>query len=554
MNVTTIPSTPEQIAAVRGQLTAGAATPLPAEAEVSGDWVSAPGAGQGAVVYVHGGGFAHTNPEAERLVAYRLSKATGRPVLRVDYRLAPAHPYPEAMQDVLAAYQSVLDRGVPASEIVMFGESAGGTLVLSALLELARTGRSSPGAAVAISPLTDLALGSPSLSANDGKDLLSRAVLETVRTQYLAGAAADEAPQSPLHGRARGLPPLLMAVGADEVLLDDARRFAEAADAAGVSVRLEIYEGMPHAFHLSEAGEALFARVGRWLADPVREFTVSGREAGPYALAEGADGALWFTLVHQGAIGRRSPDGELSTYPVGAGPTVIVPGPDDALWFTEYQAHRIGRITLEGQVDSFELPTPEAGPFGIAAGPDGALWFTQTNAGRIGRITVEGKVTDHPAQGGFPSAITAGPDGAMWFTLNQANAIGRITMDGDTTAYPLPTEAAAPVGITAGPDGALWFVEIGAGQIGRITVDGAITEYPLPDRGSRPHAIVTGPDGALWFTEWGGNRVGRITVDGRISSHDLPTPGSEPHGIAGHGGALWCALEIGTLARIEVPA
>ncbi|GAA2353209.1 virginiamycin B lyase family protein [Nonomuraea africana] len=554
MNVTTIPATLAQAAAVRAQLTAQMATSLPDDAVVSGDWISAPEARDGAVVYVHGGGFAHTNPEAERLVAYRLSKATGRPVLRVDYRLAPAHPYPAAMEDVLAAYRSVLDRGVPEAEVVLVGESAGGTLVLSALLELARTGGSPPGAAVAISPVTDLALESPSLSANDGKDLMNRAVLEAVRTQYLAGAEAREAPQSPLYGEPRGLPPLLIAAGSDEVLLDDARGFAETADAAGVSVRLEIYEGMPHAFHLSEVGEVLFGRVGQWLADPVREFTVSGREAGPYALAEGADGALWFTLVHQGAIGRRSPEGELSAYPVGAGPTVIVPGPDDALWFTEYQRHRIGRIGLDGRVDSFELPTAQAGPFGIAAGPDGALWFTQTNAGRVGRITVEGKVTDYPSPGAFPSAITAGPDGAMWFTLNQANAIGRITMDGDTTAYPLPTEAAAPVGITAGPDGALWFVEIGAGQIGRVTVDGTITEYPLPDRGARPHAIVTGPDGALWFTEWGGNRVGRITVDGRITSYDLPTPGSEPHGIACHGGALWCALEIGALARIEVPA
>ncbi len=83
-------------------------------------------------------------------------------------------------------------------------------------------------------------------------------------------------------------------------------------------------------------------------------------------------------------------------------------------------------------------------------------------------------------------------------------------------------------------------------------VDGAITEHPLPDRRARPHAITTGPDGALWFTEWGRGRVGRVTVGGRITSYDLPRPDCEPHGITHHRGALWCALETGSLARIEV--
>ncbi|MGQ4429066.1 virginiamycin B lyase, partial [Streptomyces violaceoruber] len=88
--------------------------------------------------------------------------------------------------------------------------------------------------------------------------------------------------------------------------------------------------------------------------DSVREFTVSDADAGPYALAEGPDGALWFTLVHRGAVARRDPeDGRVTVHPVGDGPTVIAPGPDGALWFTEYRAHRIGRITPEGHYASF---------------------------------------------------------------------------------------------------------------------------------------------------------------------------------------------------------
>ncbi|MBD3007635.1 alpha/beta hydrolase fold domain-containing protein [Streptomyces sp. 5-10] len=553
LNVIAVPMAPEAARAVRDRPDALIAAPLPDDAEVRGDWVRAPGARGGAVIYVHGGGFAHTMPEAERVMAYRLSTATGRPALRVDYRLAPEHPYPAALEDVLAAWRGVLDEGVPAAEVVLAGESAGATLVLSALLEIQRTGGPRPGAAIAVSPITDFALTGASIAANDGKDVLSRAALGSISAQYLAGAPADRAPQSPLYGDPRGLPPLLIAVGADEVLLDDARRFAEAAGAAGVSVRLEEYAGMPHAFHLSEPGEVLLDRIGRWLADPVRVFTVSDPDAGPYALTDGPDGALWFTLVHQGAIGRRDADGRITVHSVGAKPTMIAQGPDGALWFSEYGTHRIGRIAMDGTTSSFVPPTADGGPYGIAAGPDGAIWFTLSAADRIGRITMDGDITEYAAPGAFPSAMAAGPDGALWFTLNQGNAIGRITMDGRTTAHPLPTEGAAPVGLAQGPDGALWFTEIGAGQIGRIAIDGTVTEYPLPDRQARPHAITSGPDGALWFTEWGRGGVGRITTDGRITAYDLPRADCEPHGIAAHDGALWCALETGALARIDVP-
>ncbi len=202
----------------------------------------------GVVLYVHGGGFAHTEPRAERLLAYHLSKAAGRPVFALDYRLAPAHPYPAALDDVLAAHDSLLAGGAP--EVVLFGESAGGTLVLSALLALKGADKPLP-MAVAVSPVTDLTLSSPSLSTNDGLDKVSRAVLEQACTQYLAGARADCAPQSPLHGDLAGLSGLLLVAGAAEVLVDDARRFAAAATAAGTAVELDVYKGMPHVFHLA---------------------------------------------------------------------------------------------------------------------------------------------------------------------------------------------------------------------------------------------------------------------------------------------------------------
>ncbi|WP_405147171.1 nitroreductase/quinone reductase family protein [Sphaerisporangium sp. NBC_01403] len=289
VNLTHIPATAEESSAVLAEMGAMRThrPRLPADADltpvlpdtggVAGSWVTAPhhpAAETGVTIYVHGGGFQFTDPELEQIMAYRLSRVTGRPVLRVDYRLAPAHRYPAALDDVVAVYRSLLDQNVPASRIILSGESAGGTLVLSALLVLKEAGVPLPHAALAISPQTDLTLSSPSIEANDGEDVVSRAVLDHVATQYLAGARPDQAPQSPLHGRLDGLPPLLLAVGSKEVLLDDARRFAEAVSAAGGTVSLDVYEGMPHAFHATVLSDrplpvatTLLHRVAEWIGE-----------------------------------------------------------------------------------------------------------------------------------------------------------------------------------------------------------------------------------------------------------------------------------------------
>ena len=232
--------------------------PLPQAGGVPGQWVNTterPAVEAGVTLYAHGGGFEQRNPEFEQVMACRLSAATGRAVWAVDYRLAPEHPFPAALDDVVAAYQSLLDRGVPASRIVLFGESAGATLVLSALHVMRSRNMPRPGGVVAVSPITDLTLSSPSIDAPAGADMLSRPVLEHITAQYLDGAAPDRAPQSPLHGDLTGLPPLLIVAGGDEALLDDARRFAAAASAAGAHVTLDIYLGVVHAFHLSALPE-----------------------------------------------------------------------------------------------------------------------------------------------------------------------------------------------------------------------------------------------------------------------------------------------------------
>ncbi|MGC5015888.1 alpha/beta hydrolase [Streptosporangium sp. DT93] len=290
MNVTRIPGTPDDSTEVLSRLMTLHSSPpdLPGDAHLTpvlphtggipGTWVTAGRATveNGVTIYLHGGGFEYTNPHLERLMAYRLSRATGRPVLAVDYRLAPAHRYPAALDDAVAAYRSLLDQGVPASRIILAGESAGGTLLLSALLVLKEAGDPLPAAALAVSPQTDLTLSSPSIDANDGQDVVGRAVLEHVRTQYLNGERPDRAPQSPLHGDLRGLPPLLLVVGSKEVMLDDSRRFAEAASAAGGDVRLDVYEGMLHAFHATvllpdppPVAVTLLRRVTEWADETV---------------------------------------------------------------------------------------------------------------------------------------------------------------------------------------------------------------------------------------------------------------------------------------------
>jgi acetyl esterase/lipase len=133
--------------------------------------------------------------------------------------------------------------------------AAGGTLVLSALHVMRSQDMPLPGGVVAVSPITDLTLSSPSIDSPAGEDTLARPVLEHITAQYLDGAAPDRAPQSPLHGNLADLPPLLIVAGGDEALLDDARRFATAASAAGTLVTLDIYQAIVHAFHLSALPE-----------------------------------------------------------------------------------------------------------------------------------------------------------------------------------------------------------------------------------------------------------------------------------------------------------
>jgi streptogramin lyase len=262
------------------------------------------------------------------------------------------------------------------------------------------------------------------------------------------------------------------------------------------------------------------------------EFPIPTSNSGPFNVALGPDGNVWFTEVNGNNIGEITPAGIIGEFPVSGSPGGIIAGPDGAIWFTEIGGNKIGRMNIsDHMVQEFLIPTGGAFAHEITTGPDGALWFAEAGADKIGRITTAGSVTEYalPTVGSTPFDITSGPDGHLWFTEIGGNRIGEITTAGVITAE--FSVAGSPAFITAGPDGALWFTEVAGNKIGRITTDGHITEFMVPTANSQPQGITTGPDHALWFTEANGDKIGRVTTDGDFSEFAIPTASSNPFGI-----------------------
>jgi acetyl esterase/lipase len=246
-------------------------TVTPADGPVAAEWVVGAGVDSVAVlVYVHGGGYHMGSARGQRYLVGALSAASQMRVLNVDYRLAPEHPFPAAVDDTIAAYRWVLGQGIPAQRIALAGDSAGGGLTLGTLLALKDVGDPRPAAAVAISPLTDLKASGDSMRTRADLEIILRpGAVEEAATWYLNGESREHPYASPLYGDLTGLPPLLLQAGDAEVLLDDSTRFAKKAELAGVDVTLEIWPEMPHVWHvfagfLPEADQAI-ARIGKWL-------------------------------------------------------------------------------------------------------------------------------------------------------------------------------------------------------------------------------------------------------------------------------------------------
>jgi epsilon-lactone hydrolase len=241
---------------------------------VPAEWVDPPEVTSPAptLLYFHGGGYGMGSVNTIRPLVSQLAVATSARVLSVDYRLAPEHACPAAVEDAVSAYRWLVDQGTDPAAVALGGDSAGGGLTVAALLAAKEGGLPMPAAGVCISPWVDLTLSSESIERNAASDPeVTRAALARWAEFYLAGADPKNPLASPVYGDLGGLPPLLIQAGTAEAMEDDAVRLAVAAQGAGVAVTLELYQDMIHVWHsfapkLPEA-TATIERVAAWLQE-----------------------------------------------------------------------------------------------------------------------------------------------------------------------------------------------------------------------------------------------------------------------------------------------
>ncbi len=238
---------------------------------VDAEWLDGPGARPDRVVlYLHGGGYVLGSVSSHRDMISRLSAAAGARALALNYRLAPEHPFPAAVEDAVAAYRWLLEQGIAPTCVVVAGDSAGGGLAAATLVALRDRKLPLPAAGALLSPWVDLEGIGESMNGGVADDpMVRKDLIAAMAPTYLNGANPRTPLAAPLHADLRGLPPLLIQVGRREVLLDDSTRLALAAQRAGVDVTLEVWPGMIHvwqifASELAEGREAI-ARIGAFV-------------------------------------------------------------------------------------------------------------------------------------------------------------------------------------------------------------------------------------------------------------------------------------------------
>src|SRR3954447_12439341 len=238
---------------------------------VPAHWLEAPGVDADRVLlFLHGGGYELGSLRSDGELAARLGRAGRMRVLFPEYRLAPEHPFPAAIDDVRAVWRWLrTDQQVSAESMAVAGDSAGGGLAVALLVATRDAGDALPAAAVLMSPTVDLTSSGASMTDRVDEDPISTpALLRQLASDYLAGADPVSPLASPLFASLSGLPPLLVQVGTSDLLLSDAERLAAAAAEAGVDVRLEVGEGLPHVYQLAlgtpEAAQAT-ERIGTFL-------------------------------------------------------------------------------------------------------------------------------------------------------------------------------------------------------------------------------------------------------------------------------------------------
>lgn len=314
---------------------------------------------------------------------------------------------------------------------------------------------------------------------------------------------------------------------------------------------------------------------------PVIPATITAYDVKPpdrenFALAVGPDGALWFTQLDGGGLGRIFPPSKAKPSPkvrlfsvAGVyGTASLDAAPDGSLWFSgDGPTESLGRISLQPAAVKpkyllFSLPSGQDADGGLAVGPEGAaVWFGSITGNAIGRMNIprpsaSPKFTFYPlpTPSSQPWSLVFGKDRALWFTEFNNGKIGRLTLDGTLTELALDP-GAYPTAIVVGPDGAMWYADTGLSQIGRIDRKGrTVFRIPRGQQIGNPRWLTVGPDSALWFTSLVENgAVGRMTLDGKFSK--LIKGFSVAQGIAtGPDGAVWVVDSKSKIIRIQLEA
>lgn len=242
---------------------------------VPATWISAPNSSADRVVlYLHGGGYVIGSVNTHRDMMARIARVSGFRVLGLDYRLAPEHPFPAAVDDALAAYRWLLAQGVQASKIAIAGDSAGGGLTAATLVAIRDAKLAMPGAGVLLSPWVDMeGIGESMTSKASVDPVVQKDGLVGMASAYLGGKDPRSPLAAPLYADLKGLPPLLIQVGEAETLYDDSTRLAARAKAAGVKVTLEPWPEMIHVWHMFAAflpeGQQAIDGIGKYLRETV---------------------------------------------------------------------------------------------------------------------------------------------------------------------------------------------------------------------------------------------------------------------------------------------
>ncbi|TDP46099.1 alpha/beta hydrolase [Zavarzinia compransoris] len=275
---------PVQAVRARTEKMAKRLPPVPADISVvdtvadgvPGHWITpAEAAEDRHILYLHGGGYVICSPRTHLGFTWRIAREARARMLVIDYRLAPDHAFPAQIDDCLVAYRHLLDRGIDPKRIAVVGDSAGGGLTFGLLMRLKALGLPMPGAAVGLSPYLDLTATGESHFLNAKADpMIPLSGVLFGAMAYLQGADPRHPEASPIYGDAAGLPPCLIHVGSDEILLSDSTRMAAKLRAAGVPVQIDIWHRMPHVWHAFARyipeGRAAIAEVGAFLRRTIR--------------------------------------------------------------------------------------------------------------------------------------------------------------------------------------------------------------------------------------------------------------------------------------------